>query len=89
MTDQLPDFADDEVAQRLNVEIEREGFETVGGYLLSRLGRVPAVGETFEVGEQRARNVHVHQGVSEDEFVKMRTARDARRTVVAAAINPR
>ena len=35
------------------------------------------MGETFEVGEQRARNVHVHQGVSEDEFVKMRTARDA------------
>jgi CBS domain containing-hemolysin-like protein len=25
----------DEVAQRLDVEIEREGFETVGGYLLS------------------------------------------------------
>jgi hypothetical protein len=35
------------------------------------------MGETFEVGEQRARNVHVHQGVSEDEFVKMRTARNA------------
>ena len=29
--------------------IEREGFETVGGYLLSQLGRVPAVGEAFEV----------------------------------------
>ena len=29
------------------------------------------------VAEERARNVHVHQGVSEDEFVKMRTARDA------------
>ena len=39
----------DEVAQRLHVEIEREGFETVGGYLLSHLGRVPAVGEKFEV----------------------------------------
>ena len=26
-----------------------EGFETVGGYLLARLGRVPAVGETFEL----------------------------------------
>src|SRR5258705_3513467 len=39
----------DEVAERLNVEIEREGFETVGGYLLSQLGRVPAVGEKFEV----------------------------------------
>ena len=39
----------DEVAQRLDVQIEREGFETVGGYLLSHLGRVPAVGERFDV----------------------------------------
>jgi magnesium and cobalt exporter, CNNM family len=39
----------DEVVQRLDVEIEREGFETVGGYLLSHLGRVPAVGERFEL----------------------------------------
>jgi CBS domain containing-hemolysin-like protein len=36
-------------ARRLHVEIEREGFETVGGYLLSHIGRVPAVGERFEV----------------------------------------
>jgi putative hemolysin len=39
----------DEVRQRLNVDIEREGFETVGGYLLSHLGRVPAVGEKLEM----------------------------------------
>jgi CBS domain containing-hemolysin-like protein len=39
----------DEVAQRLGVRIEREGFETVGGYLLSHLGRVPAVGERVEI----------------------------------------
>jgi glyoxylase-like metal-dependent hydrolase (beta-lactamase superfamily II) len=30
------------------------------------------------VGEERAKNVHVHEGVSEDEFVKMRSARDAK-----------
>ena len=29
------------------------------------------------VGEERARNVHVHEGVSEDEFVAMREKRDA------------
>jgi glyoxylase-like metal-dependent hydrolase (beta-lactamase superfamily II) len=29
------------------------------------------------VGEERARNVHVHEGVSEDKFVAMRTTRDA------------
>jgi putative hemolysin len=39
----------DEVVQRLKVHIEREGFETVGGYLLSRLGRLPAVGERFDI----------------------------------------
>ncbi len=39
----------DEVAKRLNVHIEREGFETVGGYLLSHIGRVPGVGERFDI----------------------------------------
>jgi CBS domain containing-hemolysin-like protein len=35
----------DELTERLGVSIERDGFETIGGYLMSRLGRVPAVGE--------------------------------------------
>jgi len=39
----------DEVRERLHVEIEPEGFETVGGYVLTRVGRVPSVGETFEL----------------------------------------
>jgi CBS domain containing-hemolysin-like protein len=39
----------DEFRDRLAVEIEDEGFETVGGYVLTRVGRVPAVGETFEM----------------------------------------
>jgi putative hemolysin len=39
----------DEVRDRLRVEIEPEGFETVGGYVLTRTGRVPQVGETFEL----------------------------------------
>jgi CBS domain containing-hemolysin-like protein len=41
----------DEVRDRLGVEIEREGFETVGGFLLSHLGRMPYVGERFDVDE--------------------------------------
>lgn len=41
----------DDVAERLDIEIERHGFETVGGYLLARLGRVPRVGETFDVDD--------------------------------------
>jgi magnesium and cobalt transporter len=44
----------DEVAERLGVEIEREGFETVGGYLLSHLGRMPYLGEKFEVDDLEA-----------------------------------
>lgn len=38
-------------------------------------GRSPVWEST--VAEQRAKNIHVHDGVSEGEFVKMRTARDA------------
>ena len=40
-------------------------------------GRDHYVWETT-VGEERAKNVHVHEGVSEDEFVALRTARDAK-----------
>ena len=54
----------DEVRDRLGVEIEREGFETVGGYLLSSLGRMPYVGEivdldalSFEVLEVERRRI--------------------------------
>ena len=39
----------DEVRDRLDVEVEPEGFETVGGYVLTRVGRVPSAGETFEL----------------------------------------
>ncbi len=39
----------DEMANLMKVTIEGQGFETVGGFLLSRLGRVPAVGEHFDL----------------------------------------
>jgi CBS domain containing-hemolysin-like protein len=55
----------DDLRERLDLEIESEGFETVGGYILSRLGRVPAVGESFdldgmvvEVLEAERRRIH-------------------------------
>ena len=55
----------DELTQRLGVQIEREGFETVGGFLMTHLGRVPAIGErvdidglTVEVLEVDRRRVH-------------------------------
>jgi len=55
----------DEVRDRLDVEVEPEGFETVGGYVLTRVGRVPAAGEKFdldgmtvEVLEAERRRIH-------------------------------
>ena len=60
-----------DMVERLGVSVERDGFETVGGYLLTRLGRVPTVGETVEVDElvvevleaerRRVRKVRVHR----------------------------
>jgi putative hemolysin len=38
-----------ELEDRLKMRVEGAGYETVGGYLLAHVGRVPAVGETFEV----------------------------------------
>jgi CBS domain containing-hemolysin-like protein len=40
-----------DMVEQLGVTVERDGFETVGGYLLARLGRVPTVGETVEVDD--------------------------------------
>jgi putative hemolysin len=39
----------EEMATLMKVGVEGQGFETVGGFLLSRLGRVPAVGEHLEI----------------------------------------
>ena len=39
----------EELNDRLGVSISREGFGTIGGYLLAQLGRVPTVGEQFDI----------------------------------------
>lgn len=51
----------DEVRDRLGVAIEREGFETLGGYLLSNLGRMPYVGETFDVDDLSVEVIEVER----------------------------
>ena len=55
----------DDLRKRLDVAIEPQGFETVAGYVLARLGRVPRPGESFEadglsvdVIEAERRRVH-------------------------------
>jgi CBS domain containing-hemolysin-like protein len=57
--------ATSELVERLHVEIEDGEFETVGGYVLARVGRVPAVGESFafdgvgvEILEAERRRIH-------------------------------
>jgi CBS domain containing-hemolysin-like protein len=54
-----------EMRERLGVEIEEGGFETVGGYVLTRVGSVPAVGERFmfdnlevQILEAERRRIH-------------------------------
>jgi putative hemolysin len=54
-----------EMVDRLGLQIDDGGFETVGGYVLTRVGRVPAVGERFaidgldvEILEAERRRIH-------------------------------
>jgi CBS domain containing-hemolysin-like protein len=72
----------DELRERLDVDIEGEGFETVGGYVLTRVGRVPAVGEIFEIDgltvevleaeRRRIHKVRIHKAVPEPSTVQDR-----------------
>ncbi len=55
----------EQMTARLGITINEEGFETVGGYVLTRAGRVPAVGErieadgiSIEVLEAEGRRIH-------------------------------
>lgn len=55
----------EEMTERLGMTIEDEGFETVGGYVLTRAGHVPATGERLnadgveiEVLEAERRRIH-------------------------------
>ena len=68
----------DEVAERLNVDIERKGFETVGGYLLARLGRVPVVGEQMDIDD-------LHVEVLDVERRRVTKVRLARREPIHAS----
>jgi CBS domain containing-hemolysin-like protein len=38
-----------DMTERLGVEVEEGEFETVGGFVLARVGRVPAAGERFDL----------------------------------------
>ena len=40
-----------ELTDRLHVDPNGEGFETVGGFIVTHLGRVPAAGERIDIGD--------------------------------------
>lgn len=65
----------DDVNRCFDLSISYQGFETVGGYVLSCLGRVPAVGEVFETDEFIVE-------VLEAEHRRVRRVRLRRRTTV-------
>ena len=44
-----------EVNERLDADFESDGFETVGGFVLSQLGRAPEVGDSVDVDGYRFR----------------------------------
>jgi CBS domain containing-hemolysin-like protein len=43
----------DEVSKLLGVELPAEGGDTLGGFIYSQLGKVPAVGDTIELDNVR------------------------------------
>jgi putative hemolysin len=67
----------DEVRDRLGITIEREGFETLGGYLLASLGRMPYVGETFEAGDLAVEVLEVERRRITKVRVRRRSAAEA------------
>lgn len=40
----------DEINEELNLNIQKHDFETVAGYVLERFERIPAAGESFDIG---------------------------------------
>jgi CBS domain containing-hemolysin-like protein len=73
----------DEMMQRLEVEIEREGFETVGGFLMHHIGRVPAVGESFDIDGLRVEVLDAER--RRINRVRIAKSQNAVRTEVAGA----
>jgi CBS domain containing-hemolysin-like protein len=61
----------DEIEERLGVSLPEGGFDSVGGFLLDQLGRVPAAGETVRWGELE----FTVEAVSANRIERIRVAR--------------
>jgi putative hemolysin len=64
----------DDLKDETGLAIAKKGFETVGGYVLQRLGRIPRKGESFEDGDY---TVHIaaadRYSVKTVEFIRKET----------------
>jgi CBS domain containing-hemolysin-like protein len=60
----------DDFNDETGIAIQKVGFETIGGYVLHRLGRIPKKGETFTDGDLKIRIVEADRyGVKRVEFI--------------------
>ena len=76
----------EDMADRLGIDIEPEGYETVGGYLLAHLGRVPAPGEQVDLDGLHVEVIEAERRrVNRVRISRVQRQGDAAGTVVAAS----
>jgi len=64
----------DDLKDEAGLAIAKEGFETVGGYVLQRLGRIPRKGESFDDGGFTVQVVEADRySVKTVEFIRKET----------------
>jgi putative hemolysin len=65
----------DDINDELDIELPKERYDTIGGLVLKRLGRIPKVGESVVVGDVRFEVLGVHKfGIRTIRAVTPRTA---------------
>jgi putative hemolysin len=67
----------DTAAERLGIDIERDGFETVGGFIVTHLGRVPTPGEKLDIGDVEVEVLEAERRRVHKVRVRRRAAADA------------
>jgi CBS domain containing-hemolysin-like protein len=67
----------DTAAERLGIDIERDGFETVGGFIVTHLGRVPTPGEKLDIGDVEVEVLEAERRRVHKARLRRRAAADA------------
>ena len=68
--------------------VEREGFQTVGGFLLSHLGHVPTIGEAFDIDGLHVRGVDAERRRVEKYGLPASSSRSRERHAPNSRIRP-